>query len=237
MLHEDVETVIGRGLYRYTQEPILENGKLIYRDGPTESRNKNVIASIEKPFNTQGGLKVMSGNIGRAIMKVSAVDEQHQIIVAPAVVFNDQHELEQRVKSGELNKNFVAVVRFQGPKAIGMPELYKLITPLGILQDRGFHVALLTDGRLSGASGKVPSVIHVTPEAYNGGILSKINDGDIIMINGKTGEMNVQLDEETLQKRQSLTINLNEHRQGFGRELFNTIRKNITSAEEGADSF
>ncbi|WP_334320554.1 phosphogluconate dehydratase [Gilliamella apicola] len=237
LLHEDVETVMGRGLSHYIKEPILENGKLIFREGPNQSLDENVITSIKKPFNSHGGLKVMSGNIGRAVMKTSAIAPEHQIIEAPAVVFNSQYDLDDDYKAGKLDKNCVVVVRYQGPKAIGMPELHKLITPLGVLQDRGYKVALLTDGRLSGASGKVPAAIHVTPEAYDGGLLSKIKNGDMIRVNGQTGEITLLVDETELAKRQPHRFDLSNSHIGYGRELFTIIRENLTSAEEGAVSF
>lgn len=237
LLHEDVNTVAGFGLSRYTQEPVLENGKLIFRDGPAESLDKDVIASINKPFSSHGGLKVMSGNLGRAIMKTSAVDKDHQVIEAPAVIFNSQYDLEAEFKAGNLDKDCVVVVRYQGPQAIGMPELHKLITPLGILQDRGFKVALLTDGRLSGASGKVPAAIHVTPEAYTGGLLSKVQEGDMIRIDGQTGEIRLLVDEQELNQRQVKAVELDDSYIGFGRELFSVVRQRLSSAEEGADSF
>ena len=237
LLHEDVETVVGRGLSHYIKEPILENGKLIFREGPNQSLDENVITSIKKPFNSHGGLKVMSGNIGRAVMKTSAIAPEHQIIEAPAVVFNSQYDLDDDYKAGKLDKDCVVVVRYQGPKAIGMPELHKLITPLGVLQDRGYKVALLTDGRLSGASGKVPAAIHVTPEAYDGGLLSKIKNGDMIRVNGQTGEITLLVDETELAKRQPHRFDLSNSHIGYGRELFTIIRENLTSAEEGAVSF
>ena len=237
LLHEDVETVVGRGLSHYIKEPILENGKLIFREGPNQSLDENVITSIKKPFNSHGGLKVMSGNIGRAVMKTSAIAPEHQIIEAPAVVFNSQYDLDDEYKAGKLDKDCVVVVRYQGPKAIGMPELHKLITPLGVLQDRGYKVALLTDGRLSGASGKVPAAIHVTPEAYDGGLLSKIKNGDMIRVNGQTGEITLLVDKTELAKRQPHRFDLSNSHIGYGRELFTIIRENLTSAEEGAISF
>ena len=237
LLHEDVETVVGRGLSHYIKEPILENGKLIFREGPDQSLDENVITSIKKPFNSHGGLKVMSGNIGRAVMKTSAIAPEHQIIEAPAVVFNSQYDLDDEYKAGKLDKDCVVVVRYQGPKAIGMPELHKLITPLGVLQDRGYKVALLTDGRLSGASGKVPAAIHVTPEAYDGGLLNKIKNGDMIRVNGQTGEITLLVNKTELAKRQPHRFDLSSSHIGYGRELFTIIRENLTSAEEGAISF
>lgn len=237
LLHEDVETVAGHGLTRYTKEPILEDGKLVYREGPLKSLDDSVIASIDKPFSSHGGLKVMSGNLGRAVMKTSAIEPAHQIIKAPAVVFNSQYDLEAQFKAGKLDKDCIVVVRFQGPRAIGMPELHKLITPLGVLQDRGYKVALLTDGRLSGASGKVPAAIHVTPEAYCGGLLNKVQDGDMILVNGKTGEMTLLVDEKELAARKPYEIDLTPSHEGFGRELFGVVRNNLSSAEEGAVCF
>lgn len=237
LLHEDVDTVAGKGLRRYTQEPILENGKLVYREGPLKSLDDKIIASIDKPFSTHGGLKVMSGNLGRAVMKTSAIEPAHQIIEAPAVVFNSQYDLDAEFKAGKLDKDCVVVVRFQGPVAIGMPELHKLITPLGVLQDRGYKVALLTDGRLSGASGKVPAAIHVTPEAYTGGLLGKVHDGDMIRVDGKTGEMTLLVDENELLARKPFSYDLTASHYGFGRELFGVVRSNLSSAEEGAVSF
>ncbi|PXV96755.1 6-phosphogluconate dehydratase [Gilliamella apicola] len=237
LLHEDVETVVGQGLSHYIKEPILENGKLIFREGPNQSLDENVITSIKKPFNSHGGLKVMSGNIGRAVMKTSAIAPEHQIIEAPTVVFNSQYDLDDEYKAGKLDKDCVVVVRYQGPKAIGMPELHKLITPLGVLLDRGYKVALLIDGRLLGASGKVPAAIHVTPEAYDGGLLSKIKNGDMIRVNGQTGEITLLVDETELAKRQPHRFDLTSSHIGYGRELFTIIRENLTSAEEGAISF
>lgn len=237
LLHEDVKTVVGEGLSRYTKEPVLENGQLIYRDGPTESLDKEVITSINKPYISHGGLKVMSGNLGRAVMKTSAIELEHQVIEAPAVVFESQYDLDKEFKAGHLNKDCVVVVRYQGPQAIGMPELHKLITPLGILQDRGYKVALLTDGRLSGASGKVPAAIHVTPEAYVGGLLSKVQSGDMLRINGQTGEMTLLVDEQELSTRKTTPMDLKQSYYGAGRELFKVLRENLSSAEEGADSF
>lgn len=237
LLHEDVETVVGRGLSRYTQTPMLEDGKLVFRQGPNQSLDETVIASIKKPFSHHGGLSVMTGNLGRAVMKTSAIEPSHQVIEAPAVVFNSQFDLDAEFKAGCLDKDCVVVVRFQGPKAIGMPELHKLITPLGVLQDRGYKVALLTDGRLSGASGKVPAAIHVTPEAYAGGLLNKVETGDIIRVNGQTGEISLLVDETILAARIPVQHDLTQAHIGFGRELFSVLRENLSSAEEGAVCF
>ncbi|MEC8227997.1 MAG: phosphogluconate dehydratase, partial [Pseudomonadota bacterium] len=183
LIHNDVKTICGDGLEQYTKEPVLEDGELVWRDGPTKSHDKEVFATVSEPFKPDGGLSVLSGNLGRAVIKTSALKNPVCHIKAPAVVFEDQYELDAAFKAGDLDKDCIVVVRFQGPAAIGMPELHRLTPPLGVLQDRGFKVALVTDGRMSGASGKVPAAIHVTPEAYLGGLLSKVESGDIIELN------------------------------------------------------
>ncbi|MGI3431006.1 phosphogluconate dehydratase [Providencia stuartii] len=236
LLHHDVHTVAGNGLSRYTMEPWLDNGHLAWRDGPDTSFDLNVIADINQPFSHHGGTKVLSGNLGRAVMKTSAIPEANQLIEAPAVVFNNQHDILPLFESGELDRDCVIVVRFQGPSANGMPELHKLMPPLGVLMDRGYKVALVTDGRLSGASGKVPSAIHVTPEAHNGGLLAKLENGDIIRVNGVTGELTLLVDEPTLAARQAYQPDLSAQRSGCGRELFSALRNHFSGAEEGACS-
>lgn len=237
LLHDDVETVVGKGLNRYTQEPILENGQLTYRDGITASLDPSVIASIEQPFSPHGGTKLIAGNLGRAIMKTSAVPEEYQVIEAPAVIFESQYDIDDAFKKGLLNKDCVVVVRFQGPRALGMPELHKLMPPLGVLLDRGYKVALVTDGRLSGASGKVPAALHVTPEARVGGLLAKIKDGDMIRVNGKTGELKLLVDEQELATRALSAPDLSASYQGCGRELFSILREQLSDAEHGATCF
>ena len=234
LLHEDVDTVAGHGLSRYTQEPFLEDGKLVYRPGPTQSHDSNVIASFDKPFESHGGTKVLTGNLGRAVMKTSAVPTDNQIIEAPAVVFHSQHDVVPAFEAGKLDKDCIVVVRYQGPRAIGMPELHKLMPPLGVLMDRGLKVALVTDGRLSGASGKVPSAIHVTPEAYSGGLLAKVRDGDMIRLNGKTGELTLLVDEAELANRELVHPDLSALHDGSGREMFAALREQLSGAEEGA---
>lgn len=234
LLHEDVETVAGHGLSRYTQEPFLEEGKLVYRPGPEKSHDSNVIASFASPFESHGGTKVLTGNLGRAVMKTSAVPADNQIIEAPAVVFHSQHDVVPAFEAGKLDKDCVVVVRYQGPRAIGMPELHKLMPPLGVLMDRGLKVALVTDGRLSGASGKVPSAIHVTPEAYSGGLLAKVRDGDMVRVNGKTGELTLLVDEAELASRELVHPDLSELHDGSGREMFAALREQLSGAEEGA---
>ena len=176
----------------------------------------------------------MEGNLGRAVMKTSAVPDENKIIEAPAVVFNSQHDIAAKFSAGELNKDCVVVVRYQGPQANGMPELHKLMPPLGVLMDKGYKVALVTDGRLSGASGKVPAAIHVTPEAVNDGLLAKVQDGDIIRVNGKTGELTLLVDEQTLEARQTEIPDLSANNSGCGRELFVNLRRHLSGAEQGA---
>ncbi|AIA70680.1 phosphogluconate dehydratase [Pectobacterium atrosepticum] len=236
LLHEDVHTVAGFGLHRYTQEPFLEEGKLVYREGPQVSLDADVIAPLEAPFAKHGGTKVLSGNLGRAVMKTSAVPSERQTIVAPAVVFNDQNDVDAAFKAGRLDNDCVVVVRYQGPRAIGMPELHKLMPPLGVLMDRGINVALVTDGRLSGASGKVPAAIHVTPEAYVGGLLAKVQDGDMIRVDGISGEISLLVDETELAQRHPEQPDLSASHVGMGRELFTALRENITGAEQGASA-
>ena len=234
VLVRDVNTVAGFGLSRYTLEPWLNNGELDWREGAEKSLDSNVIASFEQPFSHHGGTKVLSGNLGRAVMKTSAVPVENQVIEAPAVVFESQHDVMPAFEAGLLDRDCVVVVRHQGPKANGMPELHKLMPPLGVLLDRCFKIALVTDGRLSGASGKVPSAIHVTPEAYDGGLLAKVRDGDIIRVNGQTGELTLLVDEAELAAREPHIPDLSASRVGTGRELFSALREKLSGAEQGA---
>ena len=236
LLHEDVETICGRGLTRYTQKPVLEDGQLKWVDGIDKSLDEQVIATVAKPFKGDGGLKTLKGNLGTSVLKTSSLREGSYVIEAPAVVFEDQHDLQAAFDNGELEKDFVAVVRFQGPKARGMPELHKLTPPLGVLQDKGFKVALVTDGRMSGASGKVPAAIHLCPEALDGGLIAKVKTGDMINLDGETGELTLLVDEQELMSRDSATFQVNGHHQGMGRELFGFMRRNLSSAETGACS-
>ncbi|NMP32311.1 phosphogluconate dehydratase [Thalassotalea sp. M1531] len=236
LLHEDVETICGKGLTRYTQQPVLENGQLKWVDSVDVSGDPEVIATTELPFKPDGGLKVLKGNLGTSVLKTSALREGAQVIKAPAVVFEDQHELEAAFKAGELEKDFVAVVRFQGPKARGMPELHKLTPPLGVLQDKGFKVALVTDGRMSGASGKVPAAIHLCPEALDGGLIAKVQNGDMIMVDGDSGELTLLVDEHELENRTLAQFKVNGHHEGMGREIFGFMRQSLSSAETGACS-
>jgi phosphogluconate dehydratase len=236
-LHNDVETVAGPGLERYTQVPALEGDALVWAPVVAQSRDPEVLRGLDQPFAPDGGLKVLSGNLGRGVIKVSAVAPAHRRVRAPAVVFNDQDELKAAFEAGELNRDCVVVVRFQGPKANGMPELHKLTPYLGVLQDRGFQVGLVTDGRMSGASGKVPAAIHVYPEALEGGPLAKIRSGDWITLDAEQGRLAVELDEETLARREPEKVDLSRYHHGFGRELFGWLRRAVGSPEEGASVF
>ncbi|EOT7484092.1 phosphogluconate dehydratase [Pseudomonas aeruginosa] len=236
LLHEDVQTVAGPGLRRYTREPFLEDGRLVWREGPERSLDEAILRPLDKPFSAEGGLRLMEGNLGRGVMKVSAVAPEHQVVEAPVRIFHDQASLAAAFKAGELERDLVAVVRFQGPRANGMPELHKLTPFLGVLQDRGFKVALVTDGRMSGASGKVPAAIHVSPEAIAGGPLARLRDGDRVRVDGVNGELRVLVDDAEWQAR-SLGPAPQDGNLGCGRELFAFMRNAMSSAEEGACSF
>ena len=237
LLHDDVDTVVGHGMQAYTQEPFLLDGKLVWQDAVAESRNEDVLRTFNNPFSPDGGLRLMKGNIGRSVIKVSAMRPETFEIEAPAIVFNDQREVLAAFERGELERDFVCVVRFQGARAIGMPELHKLTPPLAILQDRGFKVALVTDGRMSGASGKVPAAIHMSPEALMGGNIGKIQTGDLIRFNAHTGELNVLVDEKEWAAREIPAIDLAKNHHNVGRELFAGFRSQTSSAETGAMSF
>lgn len=236
LIHEDVETICGRGLTRYTQKPVLDNGELKWVDCVEKSLDEEVIATVAKPFKADGGLKTLKGNLGTSVIKTSSLPDGSHVVKAPAIVFEDQHELQTAFDKGELEKDFVAVVRFQGPKARGMPELHKLTPPLGVLQDKGFKVALVTDGRMSGASGKVPAAIHLCPEALDGGLIAKVKTGDMINLDGETGELTLLVDEKELAERDNSIFQVNGHHQGMGRELFGFMRRSLSSAETGACS-
>ncbi len=230
LLHEDVSTIVGTSLWDYTKEPKLINGTLTYVDGPRKSLNESIIRSVENPFNATGGLKVLHGNLGSAVIKTSAVDESHYVVKAEAVVFDDQDDLIKAYKNDELNKDFIAVIPFQGPKQKGMPELHKLTPTLTILQKKGFNVALVTDGRMSGASGKVPAAIHLTPEAKNGGLIGKIKTGDLLVLNAKTGELNCLVDD--LEKRAQRDVSYDTSTHGIA--LFNNLRNLLSNSTDGA---
>lgn len=234
LLHNDVKTICSDNLEMYTKEPVLRDGELEWVEGPSKSLDKEVVASVAVPFKPDGGLSVLSGNLGRAVIKTSALRSPECKLTLPAVVFEDQFELDAAFQAGDLDKDCVVVVRFQGPAAIGMPELHRLTPPLGVLQDRGYKVALVTDGRMSGASGKVPAAIHVTPEAYKGGLLAKVHNGDMIEIDTTTGSLSLLVDADELTKRDAQPANLAKHHVGMGREMFAGMRLSISGAEEGA---
>lgn len=235
LLHDDVRTVYGQGLSGYTVDVKLgADGNVAREPAPDKSHDPKVLASIDKPFQASGGLKMLRGNIGKAVIKISAVKPERHIIEAPAVIFHDQLAMQQAFKDGKLNRDFVAVVRFQGPKANGMPELHKLTPALGVLQDRGFRVALLTDGRMSGASGKVPAAIHVTPEAVEGGPIARIKEGDIIRIDAIAGTLEVLVDAADMAEREPVVADLSDNEFGMGRELFAPFRHAAGPADQGA---
>ncbi len=237
LLHDDVTTIMGRGLRAHSQEAWLQDGEAAFRAAPTVSGDDSVLRPAANPFSADGGLKVLTGNIGRAVIKVSAVKAEHRVVEAPAVVFHDQNELLAAFKRGELEKDFVAVIRFQGPRANGMPELHKLTPPLGVLQERGFKVALVTDGRMSGASGKVPAAIHVSPEALLGGDIGKVRNGDLVRLDANTGELSILVDAAEWAAREHVQADLSANQHGVGRDLFAGFRQLATAAEDGAMSF
>ncbi|MEY3805128.1 MAG: hypothetical protein RL667_1250 [Pseudomonadota bacterium] len=233
----DVLTIAHGGLRDYGKEPVKENEQLVWRDLPKESPDESIVRTAAAPFDESGGLRLLKGNLGRSVIKISAVPADRHIIEAPAIVFDAQEELLAAFDRGELEKDFIAVVRFQGPKANGMPELHKLTPPLAVLQNKGFRVAIVTDGRMSGASGKIPAAIHLSPEASAGGPLAKVRDGDIIRLNATVGMVNVLVDEDEWAEREVAELSdskRHNNAHGFGRELFGGMRKNVLSAEEGA---
>ncbi|SAK72664.1 phosphogluconate dehydratase [Caballeronia fortuita] len=238
LLHEDVQTVAGRGLSHYTKEPKLIDGKLQWVDGAQESHDTKVLRGIGEPFQPDGGLRLMQGKLGRGVIKISAVAPEHRVVKAPAIVFDSQEEVQEAFDKGELKRDFVAVVRFQGARANGMPELHRLTPLLGVLQDQGFHVALVTDGRMSGASGKVPAVIHVSPEALLQGPLGKVRTGDTLVIDAPAGVLDIEIDAQEWDAREvAAPLHQAQNEAGFGRELFGVFRSAALPAEEGASVF
>ncbi|KQW37576.1 phosphogluconate dehydratase [Rhizobacter sp. Root404] len=237
-MHGDVSTVVAGGLREYGKVPEQASAqRLTWTDLPAAPIDDSIVRTADAPFGAEGGLKLLTGNLGRAVIKVSAVPEDRHVVEAPAIVFNTQEELLAAFKAGTLERDFVAVVRFQGPAACGMPELHKLTPPLGVLQGRGFKVALVTDGRMSGASGKVPAAIHVSPEAMHGGPLGKVRDGDLIRLDAVAGTLAALVDDATWASRERAVLpdaqaEINGH--GLGRELFAGMRRNVLSAEQGA---
>ncbi|MFH1805182.1 MAG: phosphogluconate dehydratase [Pseudomonadota bacterium] len=237
LLHPDLETITTGGMPSYGTEPHIEKGKVVWRDAPENSHDEEILRPTEKAFSADGGLRMLTGNLGRAVIKVSAVKPENRVIEAPAAVFTSQEDMLQAFKDGKLHRDVICVVRFQGAKANGMPELHKLTPSLGVLQDLGYKVALVTDGRMSGASGKVPAAIHVTPEAMMNGVIGKVQDGDLMRLDAETGDLKLLVAAEDLEKRAFATFDDKaEHQTGFGRELFAVFRDNAGLAEMGASS-
>lgn len=237
LMHEDVTTIMGKGMSHFAKEPFLEGDKIEWRDAPEKSLDEDVLRPAGSAFSKTGGMALLKGNLGRCVIKVSAVKPENRKVKAPARVFYRQEDLQAAFKAGELDRDFVAVVRFQGPKANGMPELHKLTPPLGVLQDRGFKVALVTDGRMSGASGKIPAAIHLTPEALDGGPISLVRDGDMIELDADAGKLELLVSEEELASRQPEQTDISNSHYGMGRELFAPLRAEVGLAEEGATVF
>jgi phosphogluconate dehydratase len=236
-MHADVAAVSDGGLREYGRVPERGEAGLVWKDLPAQSGDDTVVRGASAPFSESGGLKLLTGNLGRSVIKVSAVPEASHVVEAPAVVFNDQEEMLAAFKAGQLERDLVAVVRFQGPRANGMPELHRLTPPLAVLQGKGFKVALVTDGRMSGASGKVPAAIHVSPEVLANGPLGKVRSGDVIRLDAVAGTLNALVDEAEWAAREGADISdaaRHNNAHGIGRELFGGMRRNVLSAEEGA---
>jgi phosphogluconate dehydratase len=233
LLHGDVQTIAGVGLDAYTQEPWLSPEGLAWRPAPAESGDASVLRPASNPFSADGGLKLMRGNLGRSVIKVSAVKSEHRVVEAPARVFDAQDDVMKAFEAGELGRDVVVVVRYQGPRANGMPELHKLTPALASLQSKGFKVALVTDGRMSGASGSVPAAIHVSPECLSGGPLAKVRDGDIVRVDSLTGTLTVQVPDDVFANRAVATPELQQNEHGMGRDLFRMFRAHAATAEEG----
>jgi phosphogluconate dehydratase len=237
LAHDDVNTILGRGLRAHCKEPFLDGDKVVWKDLPEQSGDEAVLRKYTNPFSPDGGLVLVQGNLGRAVMKVSAVKKEHHIVEAPAKTFDSQEDFMHAYKAGQLNTDFVAVIRFQGPRANGMPELHALTPALSNLQDAGYHVAMVTDGRMSGASGKVPAAIHVSPEILAGGPLGLVRDGDIIRVDATQGTLEALVPSDIWASRKMATADLSKSHIGMGRELFAMFREHVSAAEEGAAHF
>jgi phosphogluconate dehydratase len=237
LMHDDVLTILGNSLYAHCTQPLLDGDRVKWEAVPQRSGDDTVLRPVAEPFAPDGGLKLVAGNLGRAVIKVSAVKAAHRRVHAPAALFDTQEAFMAAFHAGELDRDFIAVLRYQGPRANGMPELHALTPALGILQDRGRHVALVTDGRMSGASGKVPAAIHVTPEVLAGGPLGLVRDGDLILLDADNGLLEVQVGAEILARRSGEAIDLSGNQTGMGRELFAMFRNAVSTAEEGASTF
>ena len=237
LLHRDVATIFGDGLDAYAQEPFLDGLQLRWRPAPAQSLDRDVLRPAGDPFTADGGIRLLTGNLGRSVIKVSAVKPQHRVIEAPVAAFDSQAAVVAAFKAGKLDRDVVVVVRNQGPQANGMPELHQLTPSLGVLLDRGYKVALVTDGRMSGASGKVPAAIHLSPEAAAGGAIARLRDGDIVRLDAEAGRLEVQLEQRELLARAPAAVDLSGNATGFGREMFATFRRAVNGAEQGASSF
>ena len=234
-MHEDVETVMGHGLSHYTQSLTPDSYRLTYAAPVTVSDDLTVLRSVTEPFSAEGGLRVLAGNLGQAIVKVSAVASEHRVITAPAHVFDAQIDAITAFKANRFVADAVVIVRNQGPRACGMPELHQLTPALSVLLDHGLKVALVTDGRMSGASGRVPAAIHVTPEAATGGVLARVQDGDIVTVDCESGTLRVHVDDAILAARSNAPTPA--AKTGWGRELFGVFRDNVSDADCGASIF
>jgi phosphogluconate dehydratase len=238
LLHDDVTTILGRGLRAHCSEPFLEGQSVVWRPAPQASGDPAVLRSAAEPFSPDGGLRLLKGNLGRAVVKTSAVKPQHRLVEAPAIVFDSQEAFMHAYKAGTLDRDFVAVVRYQGPRANGMPELHALTPALANLQDAGRHVALVTDGRMSGASGKVPAAIHVSPEVLAGGPLGRVRSGDLIRLDAENGILQALVPEAEWAAREATpAVDLSANQTGMGRELFAMFRNSVSEAEQGAATF
>ncbi|MEM9103704.1 MAG: phosphogluconate dehydratase [Pseudomonadota bacterium] len=237
LLHSDVITCAGEGLEHYCLEPFLSDEGVKWRQGPDKTLDEKVLATTDKAFAADGGIRLLTGNLGRCVIKVSAVSEANRVVEAPIKVFDDQNDLVKACESGSMDRDVIAVVRFQGPKANGMPELHKLTPHLSNVQDKGYKVALITDGRMSGASGKVPAAIHLTPEALDGGPIGLLQDGDKVKLDANAQTLQVLIDDKTLQQRMLAKKQKQSDQFGLGRELFHHMRKTVNSAELGASIF
>ena len=234
LAHDDIKTVYGRSLSDGAKQPVMADEQLAFVDALQQSADETILRPASNPFQADGGMKLLQGNLGRATMKVSAVDPARWTIEAPARIFHDQNDVVTAFKAGELDRDVIVVVRFQGPAANGMPELHKLTAPLGVLQDKGFKVAFVTDGRMSGASGKIPSAIHISPEAFHGGPLGKLKDGDIVRVCATNGELTALVDPAEWEAREQATAP--PPAMGTGRELFAMMRHHSDPAEKGGSA-
>ncbi len=237
LLHNHVRTIAGQGLRAYAREPGLDGDRLVWRDAPAKSLATDLLRGAADPFQPDGGVRLLKGNLGRAIFKASAVRPEHRVVTAPAAVFDDQDDVQRAFKTGALDRDVVVVVRFQGPRANGMPELHKLTPSLAVLQDRGYKVALVTDGRMSGASGKVPAAIHVTPECAHGGDLARVRDGDLLRVDGEAGVLEALVAARDWAARTLSQPSIEQSASGSGRELFASHRAVCGTAEQGAVSW